>query len=125
MMTLARLLTGTLLIASLAMLGCGDDGGDDGGGGGDPTADFMMDPSCTDNSSTQVSFTSTSSDAEDGTDLQCSWTFGSCTAPSGCSSTSCTPTGVTFPSANPYSVTLIVTDSDGNTDSLQQTIGPC
>lgn len=119
-----RLVVSCFLIASLCAVGCGgDDEGDDGGGMGDaPVADFTFSPNCTSSATDPVTFTSTSTDTEDGTTLECSWTFSSGT-PS--SSVQCEQSGVTFPNANPYSVRLQVTDSDGNTDSLQMMISPC
>jgi hypothetical protein len=119
-----RLLGGIVLAAGLALFGCGDDGGDDGGGGmGDsPTADFTANPDCTSSAATEITFTSTSSDTEDGTDLDCSWSFESGTPGS---STQCTVTGVTFPHVRPYQVVLTVTDSDDNTDSFSINIPKC
>lgn len=123
MKELTRRICGTLLIGALASFGCGGDDGDGGGGSGDPpAASFTFTPDCTMSSSDAVTFTSTATDPEDGSDLDCSWTFASGT-PS--SSVECEVSGVTFPNRNPYAVTLIVTDSDGNTDSVQESVAPC
>ncbi len=127
MSMLNRLLAGIFVVVALALVGCGDDGGGDGSSGmGDPpVADFSFTPNCTTTSDTEITFTSSSSDTEDGTTLDCSWTFGSCTAPAGCTSTQCTQTGVKFPNVTPYPVTLTVTDSDGNSDTVSMMVGPC
>jgi len=123
---LNRLLAGTFVVAAFALVGCGDDGGGDGGNGmgQPPVADFSFTPNCTSASTTEITFTSTSTDPEDGTDLACAWSFGSCTS-GNCTSTQCTQSGVTFPNVTPYPVVLEVTDSDGNSDTVSMMIGPC
>jgi len=88
---------------------------------GIPTASFTSDKPCTENSADAVEFTSDSTDPTDQT-LTCAWTF---PAGSPSTSTNCTQGGVTFPSANPYNVRLIVTDEDGYTDLVTIPIAPC
>ena len=120
-------LRGTLLgiaAMALAIAGCGgDDDNPDatGGGNADPVASFTMSPTCTASNTTPVTFTSTSSDA-DGDTITCAWTFASGTPSSG---NTCVVTGVTYPNFMPYAVTLMVSDGNGGTDSLQQSIAPC
>lgn len=114
-----------LASSALALSGCGGDDDDPpdamGGGNADPVAMFTMTPDCTTSNTTPVTFTSTSTDA-DGDTLTCSWTFASGTPSSG---NTCEVTGVTFPNAAPYQITLGVDDGNGGTDSLQMTLSPC
>ena len=68
-----------------------------------------------------VIFTSTSTDA-DGDALSCSWTFNS---GSPGNATDCEVSGVTFPNAAPYDVTLSVDDGNGGQASATMAIAPC
>jgi PKD repeat protein len=130
-MTRTRLTSRLLAALSVCALtvtlgtGCGDDDGGPTidamtGGGGAPTASFTMDPDCTSSSSTEVTFTSTSTDPSD-LALTCAWTFASGTP---LNSTECTVTGVTFPNAAPYTVTLTVNNGTESATATQS-IGPC
>lgn len=114
-----------LISATLAIAGCGGDDDDPadaaGGNNADPVASFTMSPTCTASSTTPVTFTSTSTDA-DGDTISCTWTFASGTPGSG---NTCETTGVTFPNAAPYQITLGIDDGNGGTDSLQMTLSPC
>lgn len=84
----------------------------DGGAplGNPPSADFTFDVS-----GPTVSFTSISTDA-DGMIVQCSWNFGD-----GATSSAQNPTHQ-YDHAGTYTATLIVTDNDGNTDSISKTV---
>jgi len=121
-----RSLTKLALVAGLLALGCGgDDSGPDidAAAGQDPTASFTITPDCTTTSSDEIEFVSTSTDPQSQT-LTCSWNFASCTNGS-CTSTNCTQGGITFPNAAPYTITLTVTDTDGNDDTTTMTIDRC
>ena len=86
-----------------------------------PIASFTMDPDCTTDDTTQITFTSTSTDG-DGDPLNCSWTFTSGTPDN---SAACTTGGVTFPSVSPYNVILVVDDERGGQDATTMQIAPC
>ncbi|MDH5822138.1 pre-peptidase C-terminal domain-containing protein [Luteimonas sp. RD2P54] len=87
-------------------------GADGGGEPGDPVADFGF---AVDNDTLTVTFTDASSD-DDGTIAAHDWDFGD-----GTGSTEASPVK-TYDAAGVYTVTLTVTDDEGNTDSASQTI---
>ena len=132
------------VIAALASVlalaaACGDDGDDEGDANGapdatptaaatqsgpanqPPTASFTAEPSCTSSNSTEVTFTSTSTDP-DGDELSHSWDIRSGN-PS--SATGQVVSGVTFPNVRAYPVTLSVDDARGGTDSATMNMAPC
>ena len=128
----------TLLTSMLALAAaCGGDDEADGNDASDatstaaatqsgssnqpPTASFTAEPSCTSSNSTEVTFTSTSTDP-DGDELSHSWDIMSGN-PS--SATGRVVTGVTFPNVAPYPVTLSGDDGRGGTDSETMNMGPC
>lgn len=122
MQKLSQLILAGLLLVTVSAVGCGGDDTGDGSGSGDPpVASFTFNPDCTMSNSDVITFTSTSTDTEDGSSLECSWLFSNGT-PS--SSASCTAM-VTFPNLNPYNITLTVTDSDGNSNSFSDQIDRC
>lgn len=83
---------------------------DNGGGNASPTADFTYD--CTELS---CSFTDASQD-NDGTITSWSWNFG------GSGTSVLQDPSYTFASAGDYDVTLLVTDNEGATGSVTQTV---
>lgn len=119
------------LVFALLMAGaCGDDDDDtsvdamtsiDASTNAEPVAAFTMMPACTSSPTTQITFTSTSTDADMDT-LTCSWVFASGTPGT---STDCAASGITFPHAAFYNVTLTVSDGNGGTDEVVMPIGPC
>ena len=84
-------------------------------------ASFIMTPDCTTDSTTPINFVSRSTDP-DGDTLTCSWIFSSGTPDS---STQCTANGVTFPSVAPYTITLTVENSRGETAFKSRILEPC
>ncbi len=88
-----------------------------GGGGGTsnsaPTADFNSSPVCTELS---CDFSDASSDS-DGSIVSWSWTFGTFD-----SSTDQDPANVLFPEYGTFKVTLVVTDDDGATGSVEKNV---
>lgn len=114
-----------LVALSVTLAACGDDGDepqiDAPPDNSAPVASFTMDPDCTTDQTTEVTFTSTSTDA-DGDNLTCSWTFDSGTPET---SAECTTMGVTFPSAAPYDVTLTVDDGNDGQATATMQIAPC
>lgn len=114
-----------LTTLTLALGGCSDDGDappvDAPPPNNPPEASFTMDPDCTTDDTTQITFTSTSMDP-DGDPLTCVWTFTSGTPDS---STDCTTMGVTFPSVSPYNVILTVDDGNDGMGSTSMQIAPC
>jgi hypothetical protein len=120
-----------LVVATGAFIACGDDGGGDDGGnnnnnnanGAAPVASFTMTPDCTSSNADPITFTNDSTDADtDKANWTCQWTFNQGTPPD---SNLCDPPTVTFPHLNPYTVTLVVTDPEGNSDTATDTIDKC
>jgi hypothetical protein len=115
------IVTGIALLAATVIVGCDSDES----GEGAPTASFSASPSSVpagDNHQTIVTLDGSASSDPEGDVLSYSWNVPSGTFVGGTSSSS-EIAQVTFPGAAPYTVTLTVTDPDGNDDSTSVTVG--
>lgn len=107
------------ILAALVAVGCGDDGGTDPQENRAPNAVIMADPTVVgagDNHATVVTLNGTGSSDPDGDTLSFFWTVPSGQFVNGTSATD-PSVQVTFPGTAPYTVTLVVNDGKGGTDT--------
>ncbi len=112
------------ILAALVAVGCGDDGGTDPQQNRAPTAVIMADPTVVgagDNHTTVVTLNGTGSSDPDGDTLSFSWTVPNGQFVNGTSATD-PLVQVTFPGTDPYTVTLVVNDGNGGTDTASVVI---
>jgi chitinase len=107
------------MLAALVAVGCSGDGGTDPQQNRAPNAVIMAAPTVVaagDNHATVVTLDGTGSSDPDGDTLSFSWTVPSGQFVNGTSATDAL-VQVTFPGTAPYTVTLVVNDGKGATDS--------
>ncbi len=112
------------ILAALVALGCGDDQGTNTQQNRAPNAVIAANPTVTavgDNHTTVVTLDGTGSSDPDGDTLSFSWTVPNGRFVNGTSATD-PLVQVTFPGTAPYTVTVVVNDGKGGTDTASVVI---